>query len=72
MKISGLLATLVMFTCLFGPTTLFAFVGYKAMETLAERPSKGGRVMIGLISKLLAGAGVAIGLLMGVLFIFSK
>ena len=72
MNIGGVAAILAMLVCLFGPTTLFAIVGIKSMDALGKRPSKGGRVMTVLVTKLIAGGGVAIGIMMGVLFLVPK
>jgi F0F1-type ATP synthase membrane subunit c/vacuolar-type H+-ATPase subunit K len=67
----NLVILLVMLLCLFGPMVIFAFVGNRAIESLGKRPSQGGRVMMGLILKLVITALVLIGLLILLLASFG-
>lgn len=61
-----------MVACLFGPSVVFSVVGYKAMEALAKRPTRGASVMIALITKLLLAGMVTMALLMVLFKLLSK
>jgi len=66
-----LVILLVMLLCLFGPMTLFAIVGNKALTALGKRPSEGARVMIPFIMKITGACIVALALLMVILKLFG-
>ena len=61
---------LLMMVCLFGPMSIFLFVGNKALVDLGKRPSEGSRVMIPFLLKLLGATAVSIILLMVLLKFF--
>ena len=60
-----------MVLCLYGPMAFFAFVGYKAIHTVGNRPSDSGRAMIALATKLVITAVVLISILMVMLKVFA-
>ena len=59
----NILILLAMLLCLFGPTVIFTFFGYKSMQSLNKRPTDSAKVMIGLITKLIVISGILIGVL---------
>ena len=67
----NLLIFLAMMLCLFGPTALFAMVGYKSMVSLGKRPTDSARVMVALMMKIIAATAVIMGIQMALLKVFS-
>ena len=59
----NVLILLAMLLCLFGPTAIFTYVGYKAMRDLSKRPTNSAKVMIALITKLVIVSVILMGLL---------
>ena len=68
----NIIILLSMIFCLFGPMTIFALVGRKAMKTLSDRPTNSAKVMIALITKLVIVTVVIMGLLVVLLKSFAK
>ena len=67
----SILILLGMVVCLFVPPAVFAYVGYKAVESLSKRPTAGAGVMIALVTKCVATAAVLLGLLMVLLKVYA-
>jgi|GEM_PF-3946001 len=66
-----LFITLGMLVCLFAPTFLFSVIGYKALERVGKRPSRGGKAMIILVTELTMAAAGVISLQMFLLKIYT-
>ena len=60
-----------MLLCLFGPTGIFTFIGYKSLREISKRPSSSANVMIALITKLVITTVVLVGIQMTLLKIFA-
>lgn len=60
-----------MVLCLFGPSVVFAFVGYSAIETAGKRPGNSAKVMTTLLTKLIITTAVLIGCLAVLLKLFG-
>lgn len=62
---------LIMLVCLFGPMTIFAWAGNRALTDFGRRPSEGARVMVPFIFKLMGAAIISIGILMVLLKVYG-
>ena len=66
-----LVILVLMIVCLFGPMSIFVFVGKKALDDLGKRPSEGAKVMIPFLLKLMGATAVSVILLMIMLKAFG-